>query len=91
MGSVGDAFAKSVEDASPLLAPKVAVEDQLIHNLFPTVSLSPIPFITSSDDVSSSSNEKVPAANEEKKYVLEEDGFEEGELLGHLNQGNGEA
>ena len=40
--------------------------------------------------MSSSSNEKVPAANEEKKYVLEEDGFEEGELLGHLNQGNGE-
>ena len=31
------------------------------------------------------------AASEEKKYVLEEDGFEEGEMLGQLNQGNGEA
>jgi hypothetical protein len=31
----------------------------------------------------------VSAASEEKKYVLEEDGFEEGEMLGHLNQGNG--
>lgn len=31
------------------------------------------------------------AASEEKQYVLEEDGFEEGEMLGYLNQGNGEA
>ncbi len=57
--------------------------------MFPTVSLSPIPFIASSDDAGSSSNEKLSPSNE-KKYVLEEDGFEEGEMLGHLSQGNGE-
>jgi hypothetical protein len=74
LGAMGDALAKSIQEEKPLAAPK-AEEAQV--NYFPTMSLTPINIKT--EDLFSSSD-KAPEKQEEKKYVLEEDGFENDQI-----------